>query len=69
MSTEGNPFPKKLKQIREKKGISRRVLSELSGLSKNMISLYERGKCEPTYGAIIRIAEALRVSPEDFYYP
>lgn len=37
-------FPARLRKLRERKGISRRVLSELCGLSKNMISRYERGE-------------------------
>lgn len=40
-------FPERLRQLREKKGISRRVLSELCGLSKNEISRYERGERSP----------------------
>lgn len=40
-------FPKRLQQLRERRRISRRVLSELCGLSKNMIARYERGERMP----------------------
>ena len=36
-------FPQRLQALREKRRLSRRTLAELCGLSKNMISLYERG--------------------------
>lgn len=40
-------FPERLQKLRERRRISRRVLSELCGLSKNMIARYERGELEP----------------------
>lgn len=57
-------FPKRLQQLRERRRISRRVLSELCGLSKNMIARYERGEQEPTIGAVIILANELGVSTD-----
>ncbi len=48
-------FPKQLRKLREREGMSRRVLSELCGLSKNSIARYERGERVPS----ITDAEAL----------
>lgn len=41
-------FPQRLRELRERKRVSRRVLSELCGLSKNMIARYERGERVPS---------------------
>lgn len=57
-------FPKRLQQLRERRRISRRVLSELCGLSKNMIARYERGEQEPTIGAVMILAEYFCVSTD-----
>ena len=43
-----NEFPRRLRRLREKKRVSRRVLSELCGLSKNMVARYERGERVPS---------------------
>lgn len=48
-------FSKNLRQLRERRRISRRVLSELCGLSKNSIARYERGQRCPS----IKNAEVL----------
>lgn len=40
-------FPRRLRELRERRRISRRVLSELCGLSHCMVSRYERGKRVP----------------------
>ncbi len=50
-------FRQRLQQLREKKRISRKVLSELCGLSSDAIRRYERGEAEPTLHALIAIAE------------
>ena len=57
-------FPKRLQQLRERRRISRRVLSELCGLSKNMIARYARGEQEPTIRAVMILAEYFRVSTD-----
>lgn len=55
-------FRQRLQQLREKKRISRIVLSELCGLSSDAIRRYERGEAEPTLHSIIAIAEFFEVS-------
>lgn len=57
-------FPQRLQRLRERKRISRRVLSELCGLSKNMIAIYERGEMEPTASAVVQIADYFGVSTD-----
>lgn len=57
-------FPRRLKRIRELRGISQRVLSELCGMSKNVISVYESGEVEPTASVILMLANELEVSAD-----
>lgn len=58
-------FPATLRRLRERRGISRRTLSELCGLSKNMVMLYERGVAQPNMKALIAIADFFEVSVDD----
>lgn len=55
-------FPKRLQGLRERKRISRRVLSELCGLSKNMIARYERGERSPSIKEAAALADFFGVS-------
>lgn len=55
-------FPARLQYLREKKRISRAVLSELCGLSKNVIALYERGEGNPTMSSLIALADFFDVT-------
>lgn len=57
-----NIFGRRLQQLRERRGISRRVLGELCGLSKNMVSRYERGETEPAGSTLTVIADIFGVS-------
>ena len=55
-------FRQRLQHLREKKRISRIVLSELCGLSSDAIRRYERGESEPTLHSLVAIAEHFEVS-------
>ena len=55
-------FPQRLQALREKRSLSRRTLAELCGLSKNMISLYERGEKAPSVEALVNLADFFGVS-------
>lgn len=57
-------FPQRLQTLREKRRLSRRTLAELCGLSKNMISLYERGEKAPSVDAHINLADFFGVSTD-----
>ena len=57
-------FPQRLQTLREKRRLSRRTLAELWGLSKNMISLYERGEMAPSVDALINLADFFGVSTD-----
>lgn len=55
-------FPARLRQLRERRRISRRVLSELCGLSKNTIARYERGERQPGITEAGDLADFFEVS-------
>lgn len=57
-------FPQRIQTLREKRRLSRRTLAELCGLSKNMISLYERGEKAPSVDALINLADFFGVSTD-----
>ena len=55
-------FRRRLQWLREKKRISRKVLSELCGLNSDAIRRYERGEIEPTLYSLVAIADFFEVS-------
>jgi len=55
-------FPKKLQVLREKRRLSRHTLSELCGLSRNVIGMYERGEKAPSVDALVSLADYFGVS-------
>ena len=57
-----NVFGEQLRRLREKKRISRKVLGELCGLSKNAIAKYEQGTREPSFETLMEIADFFGVS-------
>ena len=60
-------FSQNLRRLRERRGISRRVLSELCGLSKNMIASYERGKKIPTGASLECLADFFGVTMDELW--
>ena len=55
-------FRQRLQMLREKRRISRQVLSELCGLSSDAIRRYERGEAEPSVESLTLIADFFEVS-------
>ena len=64
MMAQSDDFPQRLRFLRERKQLSRRALAELCGLSKNMISMYERGEKIPSVGVLIILADFFGVSTD-----
>jgi transcriptional regulator with XRE-family HTH domain len=52
----------RLKEWREKRGLSQEALSELAGVSRDSISSYENGRREAHPGTAKKLAEALEVN-------
>ncbi len=55
-------FPDRLRGLRERRGISRRMLSELCGLPHDSVRRFERGEMSPTIEAAAAIADFFDVS-------
>ncbi|HVP21699.1 MAG TPA: helix-turn-helix domain-containing protein [Anaerolineaceae bacterium] len=58
---------RKLRELRNKKGLSLRALAERSGLNFNTLSLVENGKSSPSVGTLQQIALALEVPISTFF--
>lgn len=59
----------KIRMLRERSNLSQRALSEACGLSRNTLSLLERGQTSPTINTLKRIALALGVNINAFFDP
>jgi transcriptional regulator with XRE-family HTH domain len=59
-------FAEKLKQLREKAGLTQAALARASGRSLGAVRDYEQGNREPTLKAAVKLSEALGVSVEVF---
>ena len=59
-----NLFGQRLQQLRERRRISRRVLAELCGLSRNMVGRYERGERAPSVGTVMLLADYFGVTTD-----
>lgn len=55
----------RIKEVRESKGLTQRGLSRLSGVPREQICRYERGKVTPDVGTLTKLAAALDCSMND----
>jgi len=60
---------KRIRQIREGKGLSQEGLADLAGLHCTYVSSVERGERNVTVDSLERLAEALGVDVRDFFAP
>ena len=60
---------RRIRALREERGLSLRALAESSGLSVNAVSLIERGQSSPTVATLHRLAAALGVRIVDLFGP
>jgi len=58
---------RQIRILRERRNFSQRSLAEASGLSRNTLSLLERGKTSPTVSTLKRLAIALNVDINAFF--
>ena len=59
-----NKFPERLKELRLEKNFSQDKLSEETGISQAIISLYEKGQRSPTIDIIIILCHYFNVSSD-----
>ena len=62
---DGNGFPIRPRELRERRRMSRLVLGQLCGLSKNMIAKYERGERVPSVKNLVILADFFAVTVDD----
>jgi len=59
-------FGRKLKALRERRGVSQAELAERAGLSREYVNKLEAGKYDPTLGTLGCLAKALGVKERAF---
>lgn len=57
-------FAERLSNLRKRRKMSRKVLGELCGLSKNMIARYEKGERIPNIDTLTNICDVFEVSAD-----
>lgn len=60
-------FGKRIRAVRDRRGVSQEGLALLCGLDRTYISGIERGTRNPSLTNILKIAAALDVSPSDLF--
>lgn len=59
----------RIKEIRKDRGLTQERLAELIELTPQFLSLIEAEMKKPSVDTLIKIANALKVSPGDFFQP
>lgn len=62
-------FGEHLKELRDRRDLSQVRLSELAGLNRNYVGDVERGRRNPCLDNILKLADALGVSPSELFRP
>ena len=57
-----------LRNLREERGISMRMLAKMSGLSANALSMIERGLTSPSVSTLNKLAAAMEVPITAFFH-
>lgn len=65
MQVASTSFGERLKQLREKAGLTQYALAKASGVTAQAIANIERGS-EPTWPTVIKLARALGVNVSEF---
>lgn len=58
---------KKIKELREKSGLSQEALSDKAGLYRTYVGHIEVGRYSPSAYTVYKIAKALNVTASEFY--
>ena len=62
-------FALRLKELRAACGMTQEDLAERAGFFRTYVSRLETGAANPTFDALLVLAEALRVKPADLFEP
>jgi transcriptional regulator with XRE-family HTH domain len=66
MSDTPNTFAARLRSLRERAGRSIPDLAAVSGLTPQAIHQLERGERRPAWDTVLKLCEALDLTPNDF---
>ena len=58
-----------IRSLRERRNLSQQALADASGISRNALSLIERGQTSPTVNTLKSLAQALSVDINAFFQP
>ena len=62
-------FGERLKMVIRERGMTQKVTAEKAGITEESMSAYCRGKRGPDFRSLVRIAEALGISPALLFCP
>ena len=57
-----NIFPQRLKELRLKKGLTQQQIADEIGVNRGSYSNWEKGKREPSFENLVKLADLLDVS-------
>ncbi len=60
-------FGRRLKEARQKRGLSQKELASMVELHPRQVSKYEMGTSFPTVAKLLELVRALRASPEELF--
>lgn len=65
LSTYAGRFAARLRELREKAGLSQAELAEKTGTKQRTLSDWETGKAQPPFNVFPLLADALKTSPRN----
>ena len=67
--TPREKFAAHLRELRARRDVSQTRLAELAGLNRNYVGDVENGRRNPCFDNILKLADALNVSPSELFRP
>jgi transcriptional regulator with XRE-family HTH domain len=62
-NAQASAFGRRVRELREREGLTQDRLAKLSGMHASVIGRFERGKHDPQLSSVLSIARGLGVSP------
>lgn len=59
-------FGQRLKELRERAGLTQQGVAVAAGLSVSNVAKLERNEVKPSWDTVVRLAKALRAKTDDF---
>lgn len=63
---QATAFGRRLKALREAAGLTQAALAEMAQMQSSVLARLERGEREPTWPTVLKLADALGVTPDAF---